>query len=378
MKLKNILSVFCCVVAMASCSMEDDALMNDISKEIESAQGEAKEAYVAVKMDLDGLSTKSVTPGDPSTDNIADQEIKTLALFLLDGDNVINKAFFATGEFSRESDGTLKSNGKVFGFLTKKKNTLSLIAVANTDNGILTKTSRNDIATYAAVLGDCVKYQDVPNFGWFEKDGSTPYPGYEKINGDDGVLAQEPAYVKIVLKQSYARVELASFNVIRNAAYDKTVDVQLTNVELLNLNAKGQANGVLAGTTLENSSWNFQNAFPVCSTADAACSNAPGKNILAGSNIFFRTFAHNYSNSNQSNKLCLKLTYKVGVKTRTKEIIIEGKEAGLFAVEAGYIYRVNLTATLRPEQVDLDVIFSIDKWIDGGILVDGELTVKGN
>lgn len=375
MKLKNILSIVCIIFAAVSCSTEDDILMNDVSKEISAVQGEANEAYVAVKMNLNELTTKSVAPGDPSTEGVTDQEINTLALFLLEGDNVINYAYFGNGEFIRGEDGTLqKSNGEVFGFLTKKKNTLSLIAVANTDNGILAKTTRNAIATYAAALGNCVKYKDVQNFGWFKKDGVTPYPGYEMINGNDGVLAQDPAYVKIDLKQSYARVELASFNVIKNTSYEKDVNVQLTNVELINLNTKGQVNGDLAGTILTSSSWDFQKSFPACVTSDTECAQAPGKNILAGKNIFFRSFAYDYSKKTE--KLCLKLTYKVGVKTHTKEIIIQGKEEGLQAIEAGYIYRINLTATLRPEQTDLDVIFSIDKWIDGGILVDGEMGVK--
>lgn len=375
MKLKNILSVLCFFFVMASCSMEDDVLMNDASKEIEAAQNGNKEAFVAVQMDLNGLTTKSVTVGDPSTDNVTDQEIKNLALFLLDGDQVIDRTFFASGEFSRDADGTLKSNGKVFGFLTKKKNTLGMIAVANTDEEILTKTTRTEIATYAATLNNCTKYKDIQNFGWFEKDGTTLYPGYEKINGNDGVLAQNPAYVKIELKQSYARVELASFNVIRNTAFEKTVDVTLTKVELLNLNEKGQVNGSVAGTSLKDNSWSFQNT-PSCSTGDSECTTSSGKNILANNNIFFRTFAYDYSGSQK--KLCLKLTYEVGAKIHTKEIIIQGKEAGLFEVEAGYIYKVNLTATVRPEQVDLDVIFSIDKWIDGGILVDGNLTANKN
>lgn len=76
----------------------------------------------------------------------------------------------------------------------------------------------------------------------------------------------------------------------------------------------------------------------------------------------------------------LEISYKIGVQSqlRTKKIVIEGKTDNLKAVEAGYIYRINLTASVRPEQVDLDVIFSIDKWIDGGVLVDGDLTANRN
>ena len=96
MKLRNILSVFCFLAAMASCSMEDDTMMNDASKEFEASVNADKEAYVAVQMDLNGLATKSVAVGDPSTDNTADQEINNLALFLLDGNNVIDRAFERT------------------------------------------------------------------------------------------------------------------------------------------------------------------------------------------------------------------------------------------------------------------------------------------
>lgn len=52
MKLKNILSFFCFLAAMASCSMDDETVMNDISKEINSSTGTSKEALVSFQLDM--------------------------------------------------------------------------------------------------------------------------------------------------------------------------------------------------------------------------------------------------------------------------------------------------------------------------------------
>ena len=371
MKLKNILSMVCFLCLAVSCSMDDETVMNDISKEIEATQGEGKEAFVAVQMNFGELATKSVTAGN--SDNTTDQEINNLALFLLDGDNVINKAFFEKDQFTRDEDGTLKtSEGEVFGFLTKKKNTLSMIAVANTDANILAKTTRSAIETYAATLDNCTKYKEVNNFGWLKKDGQTAYPGYEKINGADGALAQAPAFVKIVLQQSYARVELASFNVKRNEETTKDVSVKLTGVKLYNINTNGQVNGTEKNFSGKDDS--FPNLTFSCMTSEEACKTEKGLNLLVNnaSDHYFRTFAYNYKNSDDSDKMKMEISYEVGVNKYTKVCVIEGRTADLQAVEAGYIYRLNLTVTVKANEVDCDVVCYTQDWIPNEI--SGTLT----
>ena len=379
MKLKNILSFFCFLAAMASCSMDDETVMNDISKEINSSTGTSKEALVSFQLDMNGLTTKSVT--NAGTDNTVDQEVNNIVIFLLNGDNVIDYALL------NKADGDFLQSGNVctpkadFGFLTKKVNTLKLMVIAN--SGITASTVSNyttgaQVKAASANLADCTKFGE-SNITWQYADGSE-YPGYEKINGTDGVLAQPSYPVNVTVKQAYAREELASFNVKKQRA-SESVDVTLAGVKLYNINTKGQANGAAIGPVLaEPSDWNFGSSFPTCNTGDIECSSTDGKNILANNNVFFRTFAYDYSNVQADKEMYLEISYKIGVQSqlRTKKIVIEGKTDNLKAVEAGYIYRINLTASVRPEQVDLDVIFSIDKWIDGGVLVDGDLTANRN
>ena len=189
MKLKNILSFFCFLAAMASCSMDDETVMNDISKEINSSTGTSKEALVSFQLDMNGLTTKSVT--NAGTDNTVDQEVNNIVIFLLNGDNVIDYALL------NKADGDFLQSGNVctpkadFGFLTKKVNTLKLMVIAN--SGITASTVSNyttgaQVKAASANLADCTKFGE-SNITWQYADGSE-YPGYEKINGTDGVLAQ--------------------------------------------------------------------------------------------------------------------------------------------------------------------------------------------
>ncbi|WP_298549939.1 hypothetical protein [uncultured Parabacteroides sp.] len=378
MKLKNILSFFCFLAAMASCSMDDETVMNDISKEINSSTSTSKEALVSFQLDMNGLTTKSVT--DAGTDNTVDQEVNNIVIFLLNGDNVIDYALLnkADGDFSQS--GNVCTPKADFGFLTKKVNTLKLMVIANsniTASTVSNYTTGTQVKAASTNLADCAKFGE-SNITWIFADGSE-YPGYEKINGTDGVLAHSYA-VNVAVKQAYARVELASFNVKKQIGSDN-VDVTLMGVKLCNINTRGRVDGAVIGPVLaEPSDWNFRNGLPSCNTGEAECSSSVGKNILANNNVFFRTFAYDYSNVEDDKEMYLEISYKIGVQSqlRTKKIVIEGKNDNLKAVEAGYIYRINLTASVRPEQVDLDVIFSIDKWIDGGVLVDGNLTANRN
>ena len=225
MKLKNILSFFCFLAAMASCSMDDETVMNDISKEINSSTGTSKEALVSFQLDMNGLTTKSVT--NAGTDNTVDQEVNNIVIFLLNGDNVIDYALL------NKADGDFLQSGNVctpkadFGFLTKKVNTLKLMVIAN--SGITASTVSNyttgaQVKAASANLADCTKFGE-SNITWQYADGSE-YPGYEKINGTDGVLAQPSYPVNVTVKQAYARVELASFNVKKQSG-SESVDVTL-------------------------------------------------------------------------------------------------------------------------------------------------------
>lgn len=362
MKFRNILSILFFLVVAASCSMESDTVMNDISNEMDVALETNKEAYISLLVNSDMPSTKAVAGG--GLDSITDQDINTLAIFLLEGDKVIYNVYLGEGEFSIEN-GTLKTrDGKVFGILTKKKDKLNLLTVANTSEKILNKTTREAIKQATATLSDCTKFAET-TITWGN------YPGYEKINGTEGALMQPAFSAAVTLKQSYARVELTEFNVVKQAGSAKDVDVVLTSVELFNVNKSGRIDGTETPASLVNATETFTSFS--CNTSDKDCLSTSGKNIITNKDVFFRTFAYDYSKVTDASKMMkMKLTYKVGVKTRTKIFTIEGSSAGANAVVAGSIYRMRVTATLRAEQVDCEVIFSVKHWIDGGSLVDGD------
>ena len=96
MKIKNIFFAAILVLAGFSCSMEDDAIMNDVEKGIE----EATEAYTVLDFGVafNEMATKAsttVVPGEdrPATgdENNDEKKISEVSVFLLEDGKVITR-----------------------------------------------------------------------------------------------------------------------------------------------------------------------------------------------------------------------------------------------------------------------------------------------
>lgn len=324
MKVKNIIYIISLMFAAMSCSMDGDTMMSDTTKEIENSLNNGE---VAVSFSLtDGsVATKS-------TDATTDQEIKNVTVFLLKNDAVIDV-------MTSETDNTVYSD--CF-YVKNEGKKMELIVVANASIGTAYENSAS-ILNATANLDDCTKWA--------------------RHTIDFSKVANSSYNAAIELSQSYAKVELAEFNVKKATGNYKDVEVGLDKVEIKNINSKGVVDGSLVESPV------LENKEIVCNYTIIPTTKEFG-NIVTKS-LNFNTFVK--GQDVKSEKMIMVLTYHVGKVSKTHAIEIEGNEG---MINAGNIYKVKVNATLRAEQLDFDVVFDILNWIDGGTLIDGDLIIK--
>ena len=325
MKVKNIIYIISLMFAAMSCSMDGDTMMNDTTKEIENSLNNGE---VAVSFSLtDGsVATKSAAGIDATTD----QEIKNVTVFLLKNDAVIDVMTSSTGN-------TAYSNC----FYVKNEGNMELIVVANALIGTAYENGTS-ILKAAANLEDCTKWA--------------------RHTIDFSQVINNSYNAAIELSQSYAKVELAEFNVRKATGNYKDVEVGLDKVEIKNINSKGVVDGSLVESPV------LENKEIVCNYTIIPTTKESGNIVEKPLN--FNTFA---KEQDAKSKMIMVLTYHVGKVSKTHAIEIEGNEG---MINAGNIYKVKVNATLRAEQLDFDVVFDILNWIDGGTLIDGDLIIK--
>ena len=372
MKLRNILSVFCFLAAMASCSMEDDTMMNDASKEFEASVNADKEAYLAFGMNLGVMNTKSTVKDDQvGTDD-------NLWIFLLDGETVLNKAYLAEGDIHFDTNHHLYKDAEhttPFGFLTKKKDNLKLFVIANSiytaNNATIaactTLSGIKALSLGADDLNACVKVSDVANVVWGD------YPGYEKINGADGALQQEPCWVDVTLKQAYARVGLKSFVVKKGQDLKDDINVTLLDATLSNQNMAWSVGGTGKNISENTPSYLAQGASYTCNTASII--DDEGLNLISGELAAYKTFQNE-----TETPVGINLKYQIGVNIYEKTYSIKTPIDTEFQekVLAGNIYQLNVIMTVADREADVVVSCYTEDWKEGGALDEIVLKPSNN
>lgn len=305
MKVKNIIYMISLMFAAMSCSMDGDTMMSDTTKEIENSLNNGE---VAVSFSLtDGsVATKS-------TDATTDQEIKNVTVFLLKNDAVIDVMTSSTGNIAYSNCFYVKNEGKK----------MELIVVANASIGTAYENSAS-ILNATANLDDCTKWA--------------------RHTIDFSQVVNKSYNAAIKLSQSYAKVGLASFKVQRAASSGyKNLVVKLTNISLVNQNTKGQVSGLaIAPIADELNNPNISRNDQITLNNNTASSDILGNDV-----VLFNTFAYDYKNTDK--KLALTLTYEVNGVSHTETITIQGTSQGELVVEAGNIYKLNVTASITPE-----------------------------
>lgn len=304
MKAKNIIYIISLMLAAISCSMEDDTLMNDATKGIENSLN-GEEIALAFSLTNGEVATKA-------TDNTTDQDLNNVTVFLLKNGTVVNAERFAT---------KAEAEANIF-YIKKDDSTWKMIVVANADVSITGLSDAASIHSATASLADKTKFGEAT----LDIAGMT---GKEYV-------------ADIELRQSYAKVGLASFKVQRNGSTGyNNLKVELTKVALINQNTKGR----IDGSALIPEVNELANPNRTC-TDYILLNNDTNPTELLSNPIFFNTFAYEYKEA--SNKQSVELTYKVNGISHTETIQINGNDG---SVEAGNIYKLNVTASVSPEGI---------------------------
>lgn len=369
MKLKDILTIACFIGLCFSCSMDDERILDDISNgNTPGIDNTNADAFVAFNVDMGLLATKSETVKDEiiGNDNVTDQEINTLLLFLLDGENIVNKMGLKSGDFTIDASNHLRlANGNPAGFLTKKTDNLRLIVIANSSytlenpkiSACTTLANIKELSFDATDLEGCVKVSDVANVVWGD------YPGYPKIQGEDGALAQEPCWVDVTLKQAYARVGLNSFVVKKGADLINDVDVQLMGATLVNRNMAWSVGGTGVEISTEAPSFLNVGTTFTCNTSEIT-DNTVGVELISGTLPVYRTFQNT-----TASEVGVCLIYKIGVNEYTRTYPIKTPESAtsfVAKVMAGNIYQLNIIMNVADREADVDVVCYTTDWKEGG------------
>lgn len=344
MKLKNILSVFCCVVAMASCSMEDD-ILNDAGKEIQN-QNSDREAVLNISLASTTLFTKS------TEEAVGDKESKleNCVLALMEGDNVLSV---------RTSNDIAAGKVNDVTFLTKVRSGLSLIAIVNVANpdAYLNAATRGELNKEVAVDPNsdaCLVKQGEKTIEFPAGFGST-----STAATDENTLP-----VVIPVSQLASKIQLAAFNVTYATDLQKPKSVTLTSVSFENINKKSYVFGEFA---LDKDSKTI--------TLDKALS--------AGENAIEST-VYSYANTNSASPAKMTLTFRIDdagsmqSETVTKTYVVnkandntsfEGEGSNNY-VNPGYLYRINVNMTVNTHVIDADVVCYTKDWEHNEVSVD--------
>lgn len=322
MKLKNILSILFFLVVAASCSMESDTVMNDISNE-NIPTGTEKNAYLSFNLNMGEAQTKAASFTE-ETEKAEKEEaaIKSVIFFLLDNNgNVLNVG-----------------NGTDAKILTKVRSGMSVLAVANCSNTEISKLSNKD-----AILATTVGTTDLSNL---VKVGESAVIAFEEGFGDNSTVSAPVKEVTIEVSQVAARIELANLS-FKYKANEKPCDVKLTGVALKNQNT----NGILARDFVAGGYESVTISKGQTLSAAGIFDQAPTR---------FYTFANTGDNKTE-----LEISLEVNGKPVVKSYSIKTPKSDNSydeIVESGNLYRLNVNMIVASDLVEFDVTCYTADW----------------
>lgn len=332
MKLSNILSLLFFFVVAVSCSMEDDVL-NDMSNENIPTTAE-NTAYLSFNLNMGEAQTKSssVTENpDSAAGTMKEVDITSVVFFLLD----------------KNGDVLGVGNGKEAKILTKVKEGMTVLAVANCSNAEISKLSNRDV-----ILATSLNAQDLTNL---VKVGESGVIVFEDNFGDKSTAyaPEKEKKVTINVSQVAACVELNKLSFVYKAN-EKQYDVKLTGVGLENQNAIG----ILTRNFVEGGYKDVTISKDQILSAAGTFDKAPAK---------FYTFANEASASTTK----LVLSFEVnGEKVIKKYSIKTPKNVGIGydeIVKSGYLYRLTVTSEISSGVIDCKISCTVSDWLKNKI-----------
>lgn len=379
MKLKNILSIICFLFVVASCSVEDDTIMNDVTNNIENEI--TGSAYVSVGV-RSGQSATKATEGNASkpSDYGCSHPISNCYLLLLDdADNILYRAFKDYGD---EPVSSVPASD--FKILVKVGSVTKAIAVINAS------VDFRDKIKVCITLDDLKDKRELDAFSVLAiGDGKIDWGN---IKGSESTINSVPVVEvsSIVAKNRVANVELSKFNIKYFDCDEKSHKVQLENFWLtgmkkgVGLYNEGEDNinseSVEDAISVIGDDNNFDNLRGIDEKYSKEMNN---EFILEKFDLIqeWATFRYIFPNTNGTKKVTAHLRFSVttthGTKYYEREYIVNRpsgngfiNNSGTEYVNPGYWYQLNVTVHVKKDFIDCAFTCSTKDWIYNEINVD--------
>ena len=376
MKLKNILSIICFLFVVASCSVEDDTIMNDVTNNIENEI--TGSAYVSVGV-RSGQSATKATEGNASkpSDYGYSHPISNCYLLLLDdADNILYRAFKDYGD---EPVSSVPASD--FKILVKVGSVTKAIAVINAS------VDFRDKIKVCITLDDLKDKRELDAFSVLAiGDGKIDW---RNIEGSESTMNSVPVVEvsSIVAENRVANVELSKFNIKYFDCDEDSYKVKLENFWLTGMKSSvglySEGEDAIKNENLGDgkiSDNDFDNLRNIEEQYSKEISN---EFILEKFTLKQEqaTFRYVFPNTNGTEKITAHLRFSVttahGTKYYEREYIVNRpsgdgfiNNSGTAYVNPGYWYQLNVTVHVKKDFIDCAFTCSTKDWIYNEINVD--------
>jgi len=355
MKLKNILSIFCFLALVVSCSSDGDAIMNDVTASSDQSIVTSTNAFISMNLTSNVSSTKATGEAENGgTNSTVGQAISSCSLILYRGTELL-----------AIRDGVAVNNNVVEGsILTKVRDGVKLMVIANSTINFSGYTS---LSAIKAAVQTVSAFNENKLLKVGEADVTFEATGDNssfKASTGTAKTTENTFTVTVPVNQLSAKIELSEFNVIYNAN-SKNADVTITSVSLSNINTEIQTGGIEVSGIYSNKTWSIASPIKVY---DAASSSQIALSTAMDGNI---PVFYSFPNTNASKPVTMSISFKVGSNTYEKSFVINRPTSANFTnntngtyVKSNYIYRLKLNMTITNRDVDLSIICYTQDWIN--------------
>ena len=356
MKIKNIFFAAILVLAGFSCSMEDDAIMNDVEKGIE----EATEAYTVLDFGVvfKDMATKAtvVGPGDDLEASEAERHMSDVSIFLYEGGKLIEvlKADKQDGTLAAEGASETTTNPLAdLKFVTKYKagRTLAAHVVVNTGQFLDGITFGSSVTELNKTVSGCLSATDLIKYGTKEIVFGTDVTKHYVSPSD---AEQDPNTILVTVSQIAARLDFSQFSVTLNG-FETTPVVTFEEAKFVNLQQDGKIVDGYAGSTVANG----------VSLDRSTSGNQEGAIVWTGMGTAYG-YANRYEADSRTNT-ALYVKFTVDGRTFDKTYPINPadieKDVEHDGIKGGYLYDIKVHWTITPKWGDSTIEFYTKDWV---------------
>ena len=356
MKIKNIFFAAILVLAGFSCSMEDDAIMNDVEKGIE----EATEAYTVLDFGVvfKDMATKAtvVGPGDDLEASEAERHMSDVSIFLYEGGKLIEVLKADKQDATLAAEGASETTTNPLAdlkFVTKYKagRTLAAHVVVNTGQFLDGITFGSSVTELNKTVSGCLSATDLIKYGTKEIVFGTDVTKHYVSPSD---AEQDPNTILVTVSQIAARLDFSQFSVTLNG-FETTPVVTFEEAKFVNLQQDGKIVDGYAGSTVANG----------VSLDRSTSGNQEGAIVWTGMGTAYG-YANRYEADSRTNT-ALYVKFTVDGRTFVKTYPINPadieKDVEHDGIKGGYLYDIKVHWTITPKWGDSTIEFYTKDWV---------------